>query len=104
VSCTIVAGSLAERTYLDSYIIFALLMSSIIQPVCAAWTKGDGWLARLGYRDAGGSGFIHLIGGVCGLVGTTLQGPRHGVLNQENKAARAQTLKKKIIKNGKEVT
>ena len=41
---TIVAGSLAERTFVDTYLFFALLMTGLLYPVLAAWIKGGGWL------------------------------------------------------------
>ena len=41
---TIVSGSLAERTYIDTYMLFAFLMSAIIYPIAAAWVWGGGWL------------------------------------------------------------
>lgn len=43
-SITIVSGSLAERTFVDTYIIYAVLMTTIIYPVASSWVQGDGWL------------------------------------------------------------
>jgi Amt family ammonium transporter len=43
-STTIVSGSLAERTYVDTYIVFAILMTTIIYPVSSSWVIGGGWL------------------------------------------------------------
>jgi Amt family ammonium transporter len=43
-STTVVSGSLAERTFVDTYIIFAILMTTIIYPIASSWTLGEGWL------------------------------------------------------------
>lgn len=81
-STTIVSGSLAERTFVDTYIIYSVLMTTIIYPIASSWILGDGWLSRLGFHDAAGSGYIHMLGGVCGLVGTSLLGPRSGIFDK----------------------
>lgn len=43
-STTVVSGSLAERTFVDTYIIYACLMTSVIYPIASSWIIGDGWL------------------------------------------------------------
>ena len=53
-------------------------MIGLIYPVIVAWTWGEGWLSNLGYLDYAGSGIVHLTGGVAGLVGTLIIGPRIG--------------------------
>ena len=73
---TIVSGSIAERCLLDTYIFFTMMMCTVIYPVCASWVWGGGWLERLGFIDHAGSGVVHLVGGVCGLIGTMKLGPR----------------------------
>jgi len=84
---TIVSGSLAERTYLDTYLIFSFMMTAFIYPVVASWVWGDGWLQRIGFIDCAGSGAIHMLGGACGFVGAYLLGPRKGFYKdmKENK-------------------
>lgn len=49
---------------------FTILMTTVIYPIVSSWIIGDGWLHELGFRDAAGAGYIHLLGGVCGFVGT----------------------------------
>jgi hypothetical protein len=62
---------------------FTLLMSGAIYPIAASWVLGHGWLDYLGYRDAAGAGYIHMIGGVSGLVGTIILGPRFGIFDTQ---------------------
>jgi ammonium transporter, Amt family len=81
-STTIVSGSLAERTFVDSYIIYTILMTTIIYPISSSWILGEGWLYRIGYHDAAGAGYIHMLGGACGFVGTYILGPRAGIFDQ----------------------
>lgn len=76
------SGSLAERTYVDTYIIFTVLMTTMIYPIVSSWIIGDGWLSVLGFHDAAGAGYIHMLGGICGLVGTSLLGPRVGIFDK----------------------
>jgi ammonium transporter, Amt family len=75
---TIVSGSLAERTFLDTYLFFTVYMTAILFPTVSAWVWGGGWLSNLGFHDHAGSGVVHLVGGTCGLVGTAILGPRLG--------------------------
>jgi len=57
-------------------------MTTIIYPVASSWVLGDGWLHRIGFHDAAGAGYIHMLGGVCGFVGTSLLGPRSGIFDK----------------------
>jgi ammonium transporter, Amt family len=43
-STTIVSGSLAERTFVDTYIVYTILMTTLIYPIGSSWTLGEGWL------------------------------------------------------------
>lgn len=61
---------------------FALLITGFVYPVAAAWIWGGGWLYVLGFRDFAGAGVVHLLGGVCGMVGTIILGPRLGVFGK----------------------
>eukprot|EP00913_Durusdinium_trenchii_P019601 g18426.t1 len=78
---TIVSGAVAERVKSPTYAAYALIMTSFIYPVVVAWTWGGGWLATVfdvSYMDFAGSGIVHLTGGVSGLAGTVVLGPRKG--------------------------
>merc|ERR1719181_1331481 len=80
-SATIVSGAVAERLFLSGYIFFCFIMCAFIYPVVVAWTWScRGWLNYVGagYMDFAGSGIVHMCGGVGGLVGTYMIGPRKG--------------------------
>lgn len=77
-AATIVSGSIAERTQLQVYVVFSAYMTGFVYPVIVAWTWGNGWLQQLGFKDFAGSGIVHLTGGISGLVGSLIVGPRIG--------------------------
>ena len=73
---TIVSGAMAERTKLKAYILFSFL-NTIVYAVPAHWIWADnGFLHTMGCVDIAGSGGVHLLGGVSGLVGTLMLKPR----------------------------
>lgn len=72
------SGSLAERVNIYSYLLFSFFMTGFIYPTIVAWTWGSGWLYEMGYSDFAGSGIVHLTGGIAGLVGAIICGPRIG--------------------------
>lgn len=72
------SGALAERTQFLAYALFSMFITAFLYPVVVHWTWGGGWLAAGGYLDFAGSGIVHLVGGVCGLVGAIMVGPRSG--------------------------
>ena len=53
-------------------------MTGFIYPVVVAWTWGGGYLAEMGFSDFAGSGVVHLTGGIAGLAGAAICGPRMG--------------------------
>lgn len=67
--------------HVSTYMMFTLVMSGAIYPIAASWCLGGGWLNALGFVDAAGAGYIHMIGGVSGLVGTIILGPRFGIFD-----------------------
>ncbi|MCR4693965.1 MAG: ammonium transporter [Pseudobutyrivibrio sp.] len=77
-TATIVSGAMAERTKFISYCIYSAIISGIIYPIEAHWTWGGGWLAQLGFHDFAGSNCIHMVGGICALIGAAILGPRIG--------------------------
>ena len=77
-SATIVSGAMAERTKFSSYCIYSAAISLIIYPVSGHWIWGGGWLSELGFHDFAGSTAVHMVGGVCALIGAKMLGPRIG--------------------------
>ena len=85
-AATIPTGALAERWRFTSFLAFTFLVSTIIYPVYGNWVWGNGWLAQLGQNfglghghvDFAGSSVVHMTGGLIGLVGAWMLGPRIG--------------------------
>jgi len=85
-TATIPTGAMAERWKYSSFVVYGLLVGSIIYPLYGNWVWGGGWLAMLGQNfgighghvDFAGSSVVHLTGGVLALVGAWLIGPRLG--------------------------
>ena len=77
-TATIVSGSMAERTRFISYCVYSAVISAVIYPIEAHWTWGGGWLAQMGFHDFAGSNCIHMVGGICALIGAAMLGPRIG--------------------------
>ncbi len=77
-TATIVSGAMAERTKFLSYCVYSAVISAVIYPVEAHWTWGGGWLAQIGFHDFAGSNCIHMVGGICALIGAAMLGPRIG--------------------------
>ena len=84
-TATIVSGSMAERTKFSSYCIYSAVISAIIYPIEAHWTWGGGFLAEWGFHDYAGSNCIHMVGGICALVGAWMLGARIGKFEKNNR-------------------
>jgi ammonium transporter, Amt family len=84
-------GSGADRWRLGAVCASTVLLAGITFPVYAHWAWGGGWLAASGlshglgrgYLDAGGSGPIHVVGGLTALAITWILGPRRGKYSHE---------------------
>jgi ammonium transporter, Amt family len=74
---TIATGAMAERTDFVGDLIYTALVGAIIYPVIVHWVwNSGGWLAKMGFWDFAGSTVVHTVGGVLGLVGAWMLGPR----------------------------
>ena len=82
-TATIVSGAMAERTKFLSYCAYSAVISGLIYPIEAHWIWGGGWLAQLGFHDFAGSCAIHMVGGVCALIGAKMLGPRIGKFTKD---------------------
>ncbi|MCI8718943.1 MAG: ammonium transporter [Lachnospiraceae bacterium] len=82
-TATIVSGAMAERTKFSTYCLYSAIISGIIYPVEAHWTWGGGFLAEMGFHDYAGSNCIHMVGGICALIGAAMLGPRIGKFTKD---------------------
>ena len=82
-TATIVSGSMAERTKFSSYCVYSAVISALIYPIEAHWTWGGGFLAQWGFHDYAGSNCIHMVGGICALIGAWMLGPRIGKFERD---------------------
>lgn len=82
-TATIVSGAMAERTKFLTYCIYSAVISGIIYPIEAHWTWGNGFLVNMGFHDYAGSNCIHMVGGICALVGAAFLGPRIGKFSKD---------------------
>ena len=84
-SATIVSGAMAERTKFSAYCIYSACISLFIYPISGHWIWGGGWLSALGFHDFAGSTCVHMVGGVCALIGAWILGPRIGKYDKDGK-------------------
>ena len=84
-SATIVSGAMAERTKFSAYCIYSAAISLFIYPISGHWIWGGGWLAQLGFHDFAGSTAVHMVGGICALIGAAILGPRIGKYDKDGK-------------------
>ena len=93
-TATIPTGAMAERWKWKAFVGWGLFCGAIYYPLFGAWTWGGGWLNQLGnnmslgfgYVDFAGSGVVHAMGGVAGLAGALVLGPRIGKYNEDGSA------------------
>ena len=84
-AATIVSGSMAERTKFSAYCCYSAAISLIVYPISGHWIWGGGWLSELGFHDFAGSTCVHMVGGVCALIGAKMLGPRIGKYGRAGK-------------------
>ncbi len=84
-SATIVSGAMAERTKFSAYCIYSAAISLFIYPISGHWIWGGGWLSELGFHDFAGSTAVHMVGGICALIGAKILGPRIGKYDKNGK-------------------
>lgn len=90
-TATIPTGSMAERWKFSAFVVYGLVLGTIIYPLYGNWVWGGGWLATLGkefglghgHVDFAGSSVVHMTGGVLALVGAIIIGPRIGKYNKD---------------------
>ena len=92
-AATITSGAMAERTAFQAYIAYSIILSGFVYPVVVHWIWDTaGWLCNwktdkdgnadmlndVGMHDFAGSGVVHMTGGIAGLMGAAIVGPRTG--------------------------
>ena len=82
-TATIVSGAMAERTKFSTYCLYSAIISGLIYPIEAHWVWGGGFLAQWGFHDYAGSNCIHMVGGICALIGASLLGARIGKFDRD---------------------
>ena len=91
-AATIVAGAIAERTKIQTYMAYSFIVTALIYPLYAHWVWGGGWLGDLsainlpGAVDYAGSGVVHAVGGFLALAACMVVGPRIGKFNADGSA------------------
>ena len=86
IAATIPTGAMAERWTFKSFVVYGFFISLFVYPLYARWVLGGGWLSQLGRNfglghgvvDFAGSSIVHMVGGVTGLAGAIVLGPRVG--------------------------
>jgi Amt family ammonium transporter len=92
-TATIPTGAMAERWKWKAFVRWGLFCGAFYYPLFGAWTWGGGWLAKRGasaglghgYVDFAGSGVVHMMGGMAGLAGAMVLGPRIGKYGPDGK-------------------
>jgi Amt family ammonium transporter len=96
-AATIVSGAVAERMNFPAYAVVAVVMTAVVYPVATGmtWDGGllavnpdgpNGYVARVvgaDYLDFAGATVVHMLGGIAGLVGAKLVGPREGRFDED---------------------
>ncbi|XP_074338151.1 ammonium transporter 1 member 1-like [Apium graveolens] len=92
----ITSGSIAERTQFVAYLIYSSFLTGFVYPIVSHWFwSPDGWASPFktdnllfdsGVIDFAGSGVVHMVGGIAGLYGALIEGPRIGRFDQSGRA------------------
>ncbi len=91
-AATIVSGAVAARIKFKAFVFYSIGITAFIYPVIQgfAWGGGllsaNGYLGQLigaGYLDFAGATVVHMLGGVAGLVGAAVLGPRAGRFDED---------------------
>ncbi|KXZ53813.1 hypothetical protein GPECTOR_6g731 [Gonium pectorale] len=93
-AATIPAGAVAERFNFNAYLGYSLFLGGLVYPVVVHWVWSPvGWLGYANRRpllgtgmiDFAGSGVVHMVGGLAGLTGAAMVGPRLGRFDMDGR-------------------
>uniref|UniRef100_A0A2K1Y163 Ammonium transporter AmtB-like domain-containing protein n=1 Tax=Populus trichocarpa TaxID=3694 RepID=A0A2K1Y163_POPTR len=84
----ITSGSIAERTQFVAYLIYSSFLTGFVYPVVSHCpVKSDNnLLFGSGAIDFAGSGVVHMVGGIAGLWGALIEGPRIGRFDRSGRS------------------
>lgn len=96
-AATIVSGAVAERARFEAYLLYAFFLTAWVYPNIVHWVwNEDGWLSAFNFTgdrfnhtgmiDFAGCGVVHMVGGLAGLAGAAVVGPRIGRYDASGKA------------------
>ncbi|KAL5195913.1 Ammonium transporter 1 member 2 [Glycine soja] len=85
----ITSGTIAERTQFVAYLIYSSFLTGLVYPIVSHWFwSSDGWASAArsngnvlfgsGVIDFAGSGVVHMVGGIAGMWGALIEGPKIG--------------------------
>ncbi|XP_010496836.2 PREDICTED: ammonium transporter 1 member 2-like [Camelina sativa] len=94
----ITSGSMAERTQFIAYLMYSFYLTGFVYPTVSRWFwSSNGWasatrdhnslLLSSGAIDFAGSGVVHMVGGIAGLWGSFIEGPRVGMFDGSRRAS-----------------
>jgi Amt family ammonium transporter len=86
-AASVVSGVVAERMKFWPFIIFVVVLSSIIYPIQGHWTWGGTELGGViaGFSDFAGSTIVHSVGGWAALAAVLILGARKGKYGKDGK-------------------
>jgi Amt family ammonium transporter len=94
-AATIVSGAVASRMRFSAYVLVAVGVTTIVYPTVQGLTWAGGLLSAqgylgaalgAGYQDFAGATVVHMVGGVAGLVGAYMLGPRRGRFDKDGES------------------
>lgn len=85
ITVALITGSFAERAKFSTFLIFALIWSTLVyDPICH-WVWGGGWLGTLGALDFAGGTVVHISSGAAALAAAIMYGKRKGLGHESMK-------------------
>jgi Amt family ammonium transporter len=86
-AASVISGTVAERMKMWPFLIFVVVLSSIIYPIQGHWTWGGSELGGViaGFSDFAGSTIVHSVGGWAALAGVLILGARKGKYTKDGK-------------------
>lgn len=86
-AASVISGTVAERMKMWPFLIFVVIISSIIYPIQGHWTWGGTGLGGLidGFSDFAGSTIVHSVGGWAALAGVIILGARKGKYTKDGR-------------------